>query len=336
MGAFKLIKRFAVLLVWTLQFSAAGLAEGGTTARPLTIQKLGTIECDMAECTPVVFGGRIKLVEYVRENYQHRLASLSGKTYFRVVDLNSGDISPPFAVGYHLCCAMIAGDTLYVFGVSSWGAEAVHSFHSTDLVHWTNDIAINLPHWGVFNTSVCKAAGRYIMAIEIDRPPDEAGMPFTIRFAESKDLVHWLLTPRDCVFSKDRYTACPTIRYLEDGQFYVVYLEQEPGPRYRTYVARSRDLVHWEVAKNAPILSPSDDDRKLAPRAKFTETEKHRIATAVDINNSDVDFCEFQGRVLITYSWGNQQGIEHLALASYSGTVAQFLREPFNSTLGTK
>jgi hypothetical protein len=322
----------AVLLVWILSMPVAGFAEGGTTTRPRTIERLGTIECDMAECTPVVFGGRVKLVEYVRENYQHRLAGVSGKTYFRVVDLESGDVSLPFAVGFHLCCAMVEGDTLYVFGVSRWGAEAIQSIHSTDLVHWTSDVAITLPHWGVFNTSVCKADGRYVMAIEIDRPPEEAGVPFTIRFAESKDLVRWSLTPGDCVFAKDRYTACPTIRYLEDGQFYVVYLEQEPGPRYRTYVARSKNLVHWEVAKNSPILSPSDGDRKLAPRATFTDAEKHRIASAVDINNSDVDFCEFQGQVVITYSWGNQQGIEHLALASCAGSVSQFLREAFTST----
>ncbi len=293
------------------------------------IEKLGTIECDMVECTPVVFHGRIKLVEYVRDNYRHRPADAPKETYFRVVDLLSGEISPPLAVGYHLCSAIVENDTLYVFGVDKLGGESIGCFHSTDLTHWQNQTALHLPKWGIYNTSVCKADGRYVMAFEIDRPPDQAGVPFTIRFAESKDLAHWTLTPNDCVFAKDRYTACPSIRYLDGNQFYMVYLEEEPGPHYRPYIARSKDLIHWQVAKNSPVLTPSDDDRRLFTGAKFTDAEKHRLATADDINNSDVDFCQFEGKTLISYSWGNQLGIEHLALARYPGSLADLLRSPF-------
>ena len=45
----------------------------------------------------------------------------------------------------------------------------------------------------------------------------------------------------------------------------------------------------------------------------------------MNINNSDMDFCEYEGRVIINYSWGNQRGVEHLAEATYDGTVSQFL-----------
>ena len=47
---------------------------------------------------------------------------------------------------------------------------------------------------------------------------------------------------------------------------------------------------------------------------------------AKDINNSDIDFCEFNGRVIINYSWGNQHGKEFLAEAIYEGTLKQFLK----------
>ena len=50
---------------------------------------------------------------------------------------------------------------------------------------------------------------------------------------------------------------------------------------------------------------------------------------AVNINNSDIDLCEFQGKTVIYYSWGNQQGIEHLAEAVYDGPLADFLRSFF-------
>ena len=46
----------------------------------------------------------------------------------------------------------------------------------------------------------------------------------------------------------------------------------------------------------------------------------------MDRNNSDVDFCEFRGKTIITYSWGNQQGTEFLAEAAYEGTLASFLK----------
>ena len=39
----------------------------------------------------------------------------------------------------------------------------------------------------------------------------------------------------------------------------------------------------------------------------------------------DIDFCEYQGRLVINYSWGNQQGVEFLAEAAFDGTLDQFL-----------
>ena len=47
------------------------------------------------------------------------------------------------------------------------------------------------------------------------------------------------------------------------------------------------------------------------------------------MNNSDVDYCEFSGKTIITYSWGNQQGTEFLAEGAYDGPVADFLKAFF-------
>jgi len=58
----------------------------------------------------------------------------------------------------------------------------------------------------------------------------------------------------------------------------------------------------------------------------LTYAQREKIAKATNINNSDIDFCEWNGRLLITYSWGNQQGTEFLAAAAYEGTLAEFLR----------
>jgi alpha-L-fucosidase len=133
------------------------------------------------------------------------------------------------------------------------------------------------------------------------------------------------MLPPDRVFSKDRYTACPAIRHLSDGLYYMVYLEALAGPVYSTYVVRSPDLVHWELSPLNPVLEFSDEDKQIA-NPRLTADERERIAAAVNRNNSDMDLCEFQGRTIINYSWGSQLGNEFLAEAVYEGPLETFLR----------
>lgn len=306
-----------------------GAANPPTTAsasasRPM-IQKLGTLDCDMVETTPIVFQGRLYRVEYVRERYTRKAPGESG-SYFRLMDVATGEPLPPFARGFHLCSAYVEGETVHVFGVEKWGANKVRGFQSADLRNWESFTALDLPGWSAFNNSVCKSDGRYVMAIEIDAPAAEAGAPFTIRFAESKDLRRWKLTPSSCVYAKDRYTSCPTLRFL-DGWFYLMYCEAMPGPEYPTYLLRSTNLVHWESSPLNPVMKLSSEDHKVAAGTKgLTAADRERIAKGVNVCNSDIDFCEFEGRVVLYYCWGNQTGIEHLAEARYDGTLKQFLQ----------
>jgi hypothetical protein len=82
--------------------------------------------------------------------------------------------------------------------------------------------------------------------------------------------------------------------------------------------------VNWEKSPLNPVLKASDDDKKVA-NPKLTAEQRERVRSAVNINNSDVDFCQFGSQVVLNYSWGNQQGIEHLAEARYEGTEREFL-----------
>ena len=84
---------------------------------------------------------------------------------------------------------------MWVFGVDNWDGENIFVFRSNDLEHWEQRPALKLPGWGLFNTSVCKAGDRYVMAIEVGKPPEVVGVPFTMRFAESKNLLDWRLLP---------------------------------------------------------------------------------------------------------------------------------------------
>ena len=279
--------------------------------RPL-ITKRGTIAVDIVENSPVVF--------------HHKLYIFMGRHQFHFVEHGTGRKTTPFTSGY-FGNAFVDGDTVYVT-VASAGPQ-VKMFTSKDLEQWQSQTVLDLPGYKIYNTSICRTDDQYVMMFEIGEPKEEAGARFTARFATSTDLEHWTLTPPECNYTKDRYSAPHALRWL-DGYYYDFYLEHIRGEPYEShgyemYVVRSKDLIHWEMSPLNPVLRASAEDRKLA-NPDFTEEERQRIATATNINNSDVDFCEYGGRVILVYSWGNQRGVEHLAEAVYEGTLDQFLR----------
>jgi alpha-L-fucosidase len=285
------------------------------------IRKLGTIECDLVEATPIVWKDRLYRFDYV--HVKHRNNTI-GKTYFRFVDVQTGEPTPAFAVGYDLGSAYVEGDTVYAYGVPECDAPTIEVFWSKDMNTWQSQTALETPDWGIFNTSVCKGPDGYVMAFELGKPREVVGVRFTMRFATSDDLLNWTVLPEDRVFSKDRYTACPAIRFL-DGWYYMIYLEAFAGPSYNPYIVRSKDLITWESSPMNPVLAFSDEDKQIA-NPKLTEAEREHIASAVNINNSDVDLCEFEGKTIIYYSWGCQTGIEFLAEAVYDGSLERFLK----------
>lgn len=305
---------------WICAVLAIVLAGPMAVAEAPVIKKTGTIDCDMVETTPVVFQGKLYRFEYVREAYY---ANKTGTSYFHFIDVAANEATPAFARGYHLGTAFADGGTMYAYGVPKWGGDAIHVFWSHDLKEWQERTAIELPKWEIFNTSVCRNKDTFVMAFEIGAPKEETGVAFTTRFATSADAKAWSLTPSACVYTKERYSACPALRFL-DGYYYMVYLEAYPGS-YAPNIVRSKDLVAWEESPYKPIMKYSDDDKQIANPGLPPELRK-RIADAKNINNSDVDFCEFQGKTVITYSWGNQMGVEHLAGAEYEGTEAAFLK----------
>jgi len=318
----KLMSTCLSLTVWALSlFVAAAIASAAppvdAEGRPL-VKKLGTVDVDKVENSPVVFRGKLYRCEWFRN-----------AGCFHFVDCETGRTTPQFAKGWCFANAFVEGDTVYVTGTRP--GKEVQMWSSKDLEHWDTWTALDLAGFQIFNTSIAKAGSKYVMMFEIGQPREEAGAPFTARFATSDDLRHWTVTPPECVYAKDRYTAPHCLRHL-DGYYYDFYLESIRGG-YEQFVVRSKDLIHWESSPLNPVLRASEDDRQIR-NPKLTPDERQRIATAKNLNNSDIDFCEYQGRVVIFYSWGNQQGVEHLAEAVYDGSLADFLRGWFPGQTG--
>jgi hypothetical protein len=236
-----------------------------------------------------------------------------------------------FAEDHSFGCCYTENDEMYVIGVrGEGGGNILDRFVSSDLVNWECKTAlVFLKDICLYNTSICQADGEYIMAIEIGGTHEAVGRPFTCVFARSYDRISWsLLDMMEYSYSRDRYTACPCIRYI-DGFYYMIYLESAPHHRWLPYIVRSRDLKTFELGLTNPILWPDDEDKQVICPERFTKQELDYIENAVNCNNSDFDLCDYKGKTLITYSWGNQYGKEFLALAEYEGSSKEFLESFF-------
>ena len=318
-GNMELQKNNLFLLLFLIVLSSCTTKQTSVDAqgRPLIIRS-GTIDVDLVETTPIVFNGKVFRYEYVRKGYW---GNDTGDSYFRFVDTETGKPTKSFAKGFHLGSAYVHDETVYVTGVDVWDGEQIHVFASKDLEDWDHWLAFELPGFGIFNTSMTRDEEGFVLMFEIGKPEDRAGERFTANFAKSKDMKQWEVLSSDHNYSKDRYTAPHCLRYHK-GYYYNFYLEAHDG--YEMRVVRSKDLKQWEASPLNPVLKASEEDEQIANKG-LSDKLQQEITNAKNINNSDLDFCEFNGKLLINYSWGNQRGEEFLAEAYYQGTMAQFL-----------
>lgn len=255
------------------------------------IRKLGTITPNVCEASIVVFRDQLWRMEWNKRFVEYRF-----------VNVETGQITKPFQAG-RFGSAFVEGDTVYV---STSRNDHIEIIESRDLHSWKKKAETPFP-FDSFNTYIAKADGRYILMIETTDIGDSGEIGFKARFAESNDLTHWRLLPETEANHRRRgYSAPHALKYL-NGQFYLFYLNRNSNGPYETYVSRSKNLRDWQMGRK-PVLSPSADEMN---------------------NTSDIDLCEYKGKVRIIYSWGNQQDVWHLAGAEYNGTMREFMKIAF-------
>ena len=302
----------------------------GNSVKPIRLEKKGTIDIYIVEANPIVFKGKPYLMEYIRyrgENRRYR-GNTTGDSYFRFRDMTDlKTVTPAFGKGLHMGNAFVHDGRIYVTAVENWGKGRFYQMESDDMVHWTEPrVILEDPSWTGFNTTLCKAGDRFILSFELGKPRNLVGTPFTMFFAESKDLKTWKVI-EGASMGADRYTGAPMLRWF-DGWFYYFHLEGDYKGGFRTRVARSRDLKNWEFSPHI-VLDFDEGDRRIHPSAAFNAEDLEFIRTAEDINASDLDMCEFEGKLLCCYSWGNQRGKELFALAEANCTEREFCESFF-------
>ncbi|MBQ6065399.1 MAG: hypothetical protein IJK89_01130 [Clostridia bacterium] len=298
------------------------------------LRKTGAISRGGGECTPFVWKDRLMLLENLWEDPAPRAVV---REYF------SGKAFPPFggdgARFYSACCE---NDVVFVFATLD---NVVYRYTSADLVSWEKKAVLAFPDsFELFNTSVCKGPEGYMMAVECawkgqskGDGQNRVGNPYigayyTEFFASSPDLENWELLPFDTAYTPARYCACPALRWCE-GYYYMICLESLPLGRYAPYIYRTKDFDAWEIGLYNPILWPSEEDRRVKAGVALPEELAKENAAHVDVNNSDVDLCEYEGKTYVVYCAGHQaqaRGMNGLVCeAVYDGAMSEFLQAYF-------
>jgi len=297
-----------------------------------TLRKIGTIKISVVETTPIVWKDKLLRFEWSRTSEWCKDGRGDRKIgCYRLINMENETTVCEFAQDHAFGCCYTDGEKVFAHGVrGGGGGNIIDTFVSSDLENWEESTALVLPeNIKIFNTSVCRAYNKYIMAIEIGGNAPEVGVGFTCVFAESNDLINWsMMDMMEYSYSRDRYTACPCIRYY-DGYYYIICLERLPFHRWVPYIARSRDLHDYELGDINPLMWFDNEDKNVIHPERFTADELSYIETAINCNVSDIDMCCYNGKTLITYSWGNQLGKEFLAIAEYDGTEEEFRKSFF-------
>lgn len=305
-------------------------SDGDAAKHPVRLTKLGTFDRFIVEANPIVFRGRLLLMEYIRWHSPDKRYRFNdtGDSYFRFRDMSDmKTFTPSFGAGLHMGNAFVAGDKVVVTAVEKWGGSRIVQLESTDLVHWTEPrVILSDPSWKAYNTTMCRAGSRYVLGFELGKPTELVGEPFTMFFAESRDLVNWSVV-KGARMGADRYTGAPMLRHF-DKWFYFFHLEGSYEKGFVTRVARSKDLFDWDFCPHV-VIGFDSGDRRIHPQAEFSAEELSGLSAAIDINASDLDLCEWQGRLVCFYSWGDQRGHEYSALADAVCTEREFCESFF-------
>ncbi|MDP4285702.1 MAG: hypothetical protein Q8891_14890 [Bacteroidota bacterium] len=262
------------------------------------------------ENTPVVFNSHLLLVANYRPSGGSKVDEKN--SYLYIDDLRTGEEITRFGLAHSFVSAYVNNSELNVFALDFsesgkvWQSSGIDRFVTSDLKNWKTEKVI-LPEGDehLFNSSVCRDDKGFLMAYESNKP-----VQWCFKFARSNDLSKWEKIP-GLVFTgvNHEFSACPAIRYFKP-YYYVIYChDQEKGHNgYTSYLARSKNLINWELSPYSPILEAGEDE---------------------GINNSDADIIEYEGRTYIYYATGDQRTWSTIRVAMYNGLMKTFFEDNF-------
>lgn len=289
--------------------------------------KQGKLHSPLVEVTPLVFRGKLYLLENWQKQWEHPGAP-DGSDFkedeVRIRDLASDTIVSTPLIGHGLGMALVWDDQVYVFaadwghGDKKWGARTIDLTSSSDLSTWTKPVVVLQadPREQFFNVSVCRAADRFVLLVETNDPQ---WPPFTFKFFSSDNPRTWNPVPKG-LYGTDKYVGGPAL-YYEGEWFYLLYLQSLGEDRFETRITRSKDLVAWQDAPaDCPFLT-FDPQQHVHPL---------RPSTIRESNASDAEVVYWKNRTLVYFTGGDQHLCGDLQTATYDGTPRELFESFFD------
>ncbi len=287
------------------------------------------------EMTPFMWKGRLMRLELVDPS--KGWVKDQGKAAIR--DVESGEFLSYFGSESYYHAACVYEDTLYVTAVHRERRDTILLYETHDLKTWEVRDLLTNPDWKYCNSSLVYNGNEWIIALETgpsesthqkeDEVPrkylDQTG-GWTTFFAKSKDLKTW----EHLDYSKFHRGGNPCLKYSE-GWYYLITGRRLPHLIFTDYIFRSRDLENWYVSYYNPIALPNNMDKEISPRfIEITPEERERIRTAVHVNTTDYDMCDWNGKTYINYACGNQLGNYWMGEAICDLPLKDFLKSFFD------
>jgi alpha-L-fucosidase len=306
-------------------FAIQGISAQDNWTNPIV--KQGRIGSPLVETSPFVFNDQL----YVLENNQ-RFWDVKGSKpgdYFhedevRIRQVQSGKLLSVPLKNHGFGTVLVHNNKVYVFA-GNYGEgkpwrrmTEITMTSSSDLKTWTKPVTVLEANGKefFFNTAVCRGKDKFILLYETN---DTAWKPFTFRYVESDDLIHWKEIP-GAIYGKEKYVGGPAL-YYEGGWYYTLYLENIKRG-YETRVTRSKDLVRWEDAPaNRPFVTFDPSIRNI-PLLD---------AGVPESNASDVELCYYRGQTILYFTGSDQTTAGDLQWATYKGTPRQLFEHFFTA-----
>ncbi len=299
------------------------------------IKKLGACSPN-GEMTPFVWNGRLMRIELVDPS--KGWDETAGKAGIR--DVETGEFLSFLAEDSYFHSACVDGDTVYVTGVDKLRRDTIRLYESSDLINWKSRDLLTNPGWKYYNSQLAHGENEWMIVLETGPVYTEMGEDesprkyvgnnnWTMFFAKSYDMENWEFSDYEKPFSKEYHAGGPCLKY-SDGWYYLLCDCAIPRRIFTSYMYRTRDFDNWYVGYYNPIIMPSDEDKKISPNYKdLTNEERERLKTAFNVNNTDLDICEWQGKTYINYCCGNQLGNYWMCDAVCDMPLADFFKAYF-------
>ena len=283
------------------------------------------------EVTPFVFKDRF----YRIENFKRAedlpgtpLTEMFHEDGFRIRDIEKDCVISVPLLNHYFATAFVWQEKVYIFCGDYewdrpwWHIRKIQMICSSDLITWSKPKTVVEAEKAesMFNISICHNGDKFIMLYETD---DKRWPKFTFKFCESDNLTDWHLI-KDALYGTDKYVGGPAM-YFVDGYYYVTYVNfvgknSLDNNCYDTRIARSKDLFNWEDAScNKPFIE-FDSSRKTAPE---------HYPDAWEINASDAEMHEWQGKTIVYFNGGDQMTCGDLQVAEYPGKMKDLVEAFF-------